>query len=484
MPEDKPTISSYVARLSAYAARFPTYFTANPNGAPFVPQPWQDIPAVERQTLPLYLRFRLYLRALLLAIACMLLYAGLVASFNVYFAFGVALLAVIGLAYRAAWKASGQWRLSPPQYRAEVRERQDFEVTMSMRNTGPRAMHGVSLYLEFQGSTRRAYYHFVKLLPPFASATITFRLTPDKGMGTFALGTLLVSVRGPVGLNALTVEYPWHGQVTVLPEDIPLATFDVERAGLSMHAGDFEVKMPGHSASFLGLREWRTGDSMNHIDWKRSLRTGELLVKEFERMCATDATIFVDQGTMGHGEFSAISSMEAMRDSILSLTRCLIAQQMRVQLISAHVRLPFGASRAHVGYLIERVAALKPAANTRFTDLVYGNLAAVPADSVAVLLFCTANVQFNDLMRSLIVLDNRRVETTLVAFDSEKFVQQIQSAANLGPMQGQLVYYLSAQLQSFGKSADMRRLIHKLASRTFVIEPGQTFADVYHRRYG
>ena len=303
-------------------------------------------------------------------------------------------------------------------------------------------------------------------------------------MGTFALGTLLVSVRDPLGLNALTVEYPWHGQVTVLPEDIPLATFDVERAGLSMHAGDFEVKMPGHSASFLGLREWRTGDSMNHIDWKRSLRTGELLVKEFERMCATDATIFVDQGTVGHGEFSAISSMEAMRDSILSLTRCLIAQQMRVQLISAHVRLPFGASRAHVGYLIERVAALKPTANTRFTDLVYGNLAAVPADSVAVLLFCTANVQFNDLMRSLIVLDNRRVETTLVAFDSEKFVQQIQSAANLGPMQGQLVYYLSAQLQSFGKSADMRRLIHKLASRTFIIEPGQTFADLYHRRHG
>jgi len=108
----------------------------------------------------------------------------------------------------------------------------------------------------------------------------------------------------------------------------------------------------------------------------------------------------------------------------------------------------------------------------------------VPADSVAVLLFCTANVPFDALMRSLIVLDNRRVETTLVAFDSEKFVQQIQSAANLGPMQGQLVYYLAAQLQSFGKSADMRRLMHKLASRTFVIEPGQTFADVYHRRHG
>lgn len=484
MPEDKPTISHYIARLSAYAARFPTYFAANPNGAPFVPHPWEDISAVERQTLPLYLRFRLYLRALLLAIAGVLLYAGLIASFNVYFAFGVALLAVIGLAYRAAWQASGQWQLSPPQYRAEVHERQDFEATMSMRNTGPRALHGVSLYLEFQGSTRRAHYHFVKLLPPFASASITFRLTPDKGMGTFALGTMLVSVRDPLGLNTLTVEYPWHGQVRVLPEDIPLAAFDVERAGLSMHAGDFEVKMPGHSASFLGLREWRTGDSMNHIDWKRSLRTGELLVKEFERMCATNATIFVDQGTVGHGEFGAISSMEAMRDSILSLTRCLIAQQMQVQLISAQVRLPFGASREHISYLIERVAALTPAAHTRFADLVYDNLAAVPADSVAILLFCTANVSFNALMQSLIVLDDRRVETTLVAFDSEKFLHKIRSAANLGPFQSQLMYYLSAQLQSFGKSADMRRLMNRLANRTFVVAPGQTFVDVYRGRQG
>jgi len=214
------------------------------------------------------------------------------------------------------------------------------------------------------------------------------------------------------------------------------------------------------------------------------LRTGALLVKEFERMCATDATIFVDQGTVGHGEFGAISSMEAMRDSVLSLARCLIAQQIQVQLISAQVRLPFGTSPAHLGYLIERVAALKPAANTRFTDLVYDSLAEVPADSVAILLFCTANVPFDELMKSLIVLDDRRVETTLVAFDSEKFLHTIQSAANLGPVQSQLMYYLLTQLQSFGKSAELRRLMHKLANRTFVIEPGQTFADVYHRRHG
>ena len=195
-------MSHYVARLSAYAARFPTYFTTSPNGAPFVPQPWEDISALERQTLPVYLRFRLYLRALLLAITCLLLYAGLVASFNVYFAFGVALLAVIGLAYRAAWKASGQWQLSPPQHRAEVHERQDFEVTMALRNTGPRAMHGMSLYLEFQGSTQRAHYHFVKFLPPLASATV--RVLSPRGSRTET--SSVPSSKLPMPLSGLSLK--------------------------------------------------------------------------------------------------------------------------------------------------------------------------------------------------------------------------------------------------------------------------------------
>jgi uncharacterized protein (DUF58 family) len=469
-------------KLAAYMDRIAQ---VNPDGRKFVTVPWKDMSQSDRMRLPFYLRSEFPIAEVLIFAGWLMVFIGFLSPFGVTMAFGIALLVSMHLSSRQVWKATGAWDVSQVDFPKIVTEKEDFVVNAVLKNNSPTApLFNAIVSIRFAGGLREFGCQMVDMIPPGEAVNVRFNFKADRGMGSWPVSEFTVTLRDALGLRFLSLEHPWRGEIQVNPEHIPLSRFEIERAGLSLHSGDYEVKAPGFSTSFLGMREFRQGDSMTHIDWKRSMRTGTILVKEFERMCATDATLFIDVAAFGHGEFGGTSTVEAMKDSALSVIRCLISQQVQVQIISADTHIPFGKSQNHIEYMTHYIRDLKPSGNTSFSQVVVSNLHHIPADSVVIMLFSTANTELKGLLQSFVVLDDRRVETSLAVINTDSFFAKIRKDAKLDKDQNMMVEYVINQIEGHTQSGEVKRILEKVLSHTYMIEPGATLADVYNLKHG
>lgn len=457
----------------------------NPDGRHFVNVPWQDLTPVEREKLPFYFKSEFPINETILAISWLMCFIGLFSPLGVGLAFGIAMLLTMHFSHRQAWKTTTCWNILKIEHPKEVTERSEFNISVIIKNNSEKfPLYNLIICIRFAGSQKEFRCSYVETIAKSGSATVRFTFNADRGMGTWAITDVTVTARDVLGLKFLSLEFPFNESIQVNPEHIPLSHFEIERAGLSLHTGDYEVKAAGQSTSFLGLRDWRMGDSMTHIDWKRSVRSGNLLVKEFERMCATDATIFIDVTEFGHGDFAGISTIEALKDSTLSAMRCLISQQVQVQLISANTHIPFGKSFSHIEYITSYIRDLKPTGNVSFSKIVVDNLHLVPPDSVVIMIFCSANTDMKNLTQSFILLDDRRVETNLAVINTDSFFTKIREGANLTESQNQVVDYVVGMVEQQTQNNEVQRILGKIVNKMYLINPGSTLADIYNLKHG
>ena len=107
----------------------------------------------------------------------------------------------------------------------------------------------------------------------------------------------------------------------------------------------------GHGPEYLGVREYRTGDSMRHVHWGLTARHGQVMVREFEeertrrvaiaidterdrgdtwtpldRACAAAASIVDAAAAHGHGSRMIAASADGTVDV---LTRADVPEQLR-----------------------------------------------------------------------------------------------------------------------------------------------------------
>lgn len=102
---------------------------------------------------------------------------------------------------------------------------------------------------------------------------------PRRGLLTF--GEVQVYREDGLGFFRSHRRIPLKGELLVLPKAYPIPDFEMPSKGtldsqtetLSLHVGD--------SGEFVSLREYRRGDSLKHIHWKSSARSGELHVRQY-----------------------------------------------------------------------------------------------------------------------------------------------------------------------------------------------------------
>jgi len=457
----------------------------SPDQRRFVTVPWKEISPFDRLKLPFYLKFEIEIGDVLLILSWLMIFVGIFSPLGVGIAFGAATLATMHISNRQAWKSTAYWGISKIEYPNEVTEKEPLIISMSIKNHSTKtALHNLVVSLRFSGAQEEFQCQLIETIPPNGNASIKFFFTADRGMGSWEVNDIIVTTRDTLGIKFFSIAHPTEAKIKVNPEHIPLTRFLIDRAGLSLHTGDYEVKSAGSSTSFLGLREWRMGDSMTHIDWKRSVRSGELLVKEFEKLCATDATIFLDTTEFGHGEFAEISTIEALKDSTISALRCFVNQQVQVQLVSAEAHIPFGKSQSHVEFLTNHIRDIRPGSNLGFAKLVLDHLHLVPSDSVVLMIFSSANTDFKNLMQSFITLNDRRVEINLAVIDTESFFKLIKSRANLDELQRKTLEYVVHQVDNKTQNAEVRSMLRKILEKIYIITPGKTLADVYNLNHG
>jgi len=136
----------------------------------------------------------------------------------------------------------------------------------------------------------RAQPFFIPTIPPRSTVTLTYATTCAY-RGWFDFPPMPIGTRAPFGFFAARRDLPTPTGLLVFPEYRELdrlALFDRQPAPQNVFA------RLGVGGEFVGVREYRPGDSRRHVHWRSTARAGQLIVKEFAEETQPGLTLALD----------------------------------------------------------------------------------------------------------------------------------------------------------------------------------------------
>jgi uncharacterized protein (DUF58 family) len=112
--------------------------------------------------------------------------------------------------------------------------------------------------------------------------------------GVYRVKACQIAAIDPLGISAFAGQVACDGELVVypLPKEMPLLPISgAERHGLQDRT---RVALRGSSVDPDGIREYVPGDSLRHIHWRQTARTGRLNVIEFEEAQTSNLVIVLD----------------------------------------------------------------------------------------------------------------------------------------------------------------------------------------------
>jgi len=124
-----------------------------------------------------------------------------------------------------------------------------------------------------------------------SSKTFTYEVRSMR-RGYYQLGPALVTIGDLFGFKEsrlrITADY-----LTVYPKIIPISRFGT-RAKLPFGTVRCQQRLFQDPSRPVGVREFRHGDSIKHLNWKASAHTGSLLVKAYQPSMLLESMIFLN----------------------------------------------------------------------------------------------------------------------------------------------------------------------------------------------
>lgn len=213
---------------------------------------------------------------------------------------GTLLVAGVGVAIVGAVRMA---RESPPTPSISVERRvddpepaadQSVRVTLTVTNTGTDPLTDVRLCdgVPPALTVERGTPFTAAMLRPDETVTVTYAVTADHGVHTF--DPAYVVVRDVAGTHEWLSRAAAEGVDTLrcvppLSEPGP-----PPRHRTTPYAGRVGTKTGGQGVEFYSTREYRHGDPLARVNWKRLASTGELSTINFRRERAAAVVLLVD----------------------------------------------------------------------------------------------------------------------------------------------------------------------------------------------
>jgi len=119
-------------------------------------------------------------------------------------------------------------------------------------------------------------------LPSGKTLTVPLKLTAQK-RGVYLLQNLRLLMPDPLGFfQKCKPLNPPPARLIALPKRYALPPFEMPGTSTFRIGGEETSNAIGNSGEFVGLREYRPGDSLRQIHWKSWAHTGKPMVKELE----------------------------------------------------------------------------------------------------------------------------------------------------------------------------------------------------------
>lgn len=176
-------------------------------------------------------------------------------------------------------------RRSPP----EAFQGDEVHVELVVTNRS----RGTKLGLELRDAHVGSALLFVPRLRPGERVAIATR-RPARRRGVAEAAEILVSSTAPFGVARARRTLPVPGRTTVYPRVVRLPGVRALQAFTTFDRATSSPGRRGRGHDFLGIRDYRVGDSMRHVHWPSTARHGAVMVREFEQEHVRRLGIVVD----------------------------------------------------------------------------------------------------------------------------------------------------------------------------------------------
>ncbi len=194
---------------------------------------------------------------------------------------GLAAIILLGLGF--PWIATRAIRCSLSCDRDAIHEGDHAHILLNVRNPLPVPVIGLTINGYFaaedteQGSAPGQPECGLARVPGFSTAEYRLPVQPEY-RGRYPTRVPEISCAFPLGIYTARKPIPRVAQVIVRPMILPL-TADFEWSGRSIAETGFGQRA-SDNGEFLGVREFRRGDSLRSIHWTQSARQDEIIVCE------------------------------------------------------------------------------------------------------------------------------------------------------------------------------------------------------------
>ena len=118
-------------------------------------------------------------------------------------------------------------------------------------------------------------------LKPYQAVEVSIELVPQR-RGYLHFAGITLALADPLGLAKALATVPSEQALLVLPKRYSLPKIDLPGTPVYQHGGVSLASSKGDFEEFIGLRDYHSGDPLQHIHWKSFARVGHPVVKEFQ----------------------------------------------------------------------------------------------------------------------------------------------------------------------------------------------------------
>ena len=247
---------------------------------------------------------------------------------------------------------------------AEVHQGEEVLVELSIANRG----HGMRLGLVASDPFLSPVRVVVPSLAPGERAEVATR---RRAVRRGPQGGEPVELRSsaPFGVAERRRRVAATGSETlVLPAVFPIGALPFVRSAATQAHAIHTLPRRGQGPDYLGIREYRSGDSMRHVHWPSTARTGAVMVREFEEEQTRRLAIVLDASADAGEEWTPLDRACAAAASVAMAAS---AQGHGARLVVGTADGPEVVGRADEDELLRYLGRVE-AAGSSFAHLVAG----------------------------------------------------------------------------------------------------------------
>lgn len=148
------------------------------------------------------------------------------------------------------------------------------------------------------------------------TVTIDYEVTPAR-RGVHEGKPVILGTGSPFGIRSSNRRVAVESPIVVHPRWVDISSFPLLESASTPHETLHDPRR-GAGLEFYGIREYRSGDSLRHVHWRSTARTGTLYVREYEEQPASRLGVLIDAGEkIGEEPFTTFEDAVACAASLV-----------------------------------------------------------------------------------------------------------------------------------------------------------------------